>query len=121
MSVVAKLGQLGAVAGEPTDTVICKVQGEKIQGSKWVVNGGLGPVTYNPYSGNRGVELELDCSDLSKFSFPSASNPSDFGNMSEWMDGEDLTSRLKEGTADTVDTAEIKDNPFFKSDGVVSA
>ena len=30
------------------------------------------------------------------------------------MDGEDLTSRLKEGT---VDTAVIKDNSFFKSDG----
>ena len=84
-----------------------------------MVNGGLEPVIFNPYrvSGNRGVELELDCSDLSKFSVPSASNPSDFGNMSEWMDGEDLTSRLKEGTADTMDTAEIKDNPFFKSDG----
>ena len=30
------------------------------------------------------------------------------------MDREKLTSRLKEGT---VDTAVIKDNPFFKSDG----
>jgi hypothetical protein len=84
-----------------------------------VVYRGLGPVTFNPYrvSGNIGVELELDCSDLSKFSFPSASNPSDYINMSEWMDGEDLTSRLKEGTIDTVDTSEIKNNPFFKSDG----
>ena len=70
MNVVAKLGQLGAVAGEPTVTVICKVQGGKVMGSKWAVNGGLGPVAFNPYrvSGNRGVEL--DCSDLSKFIFP---------------------------------------------------
>ena len=89
---MAKLRQLGAVAGEPTDTVICKVQGGKVLCSKWVVNGGLGPVIFNPYrvSGNRGVELELECSDLSRFSFPSV-------------------SRLREGTMDTVDTAVIKD------------
>jgi hypothetical protein len=103
----AKLGQLGAMAGEPTVTIICKVQGGKVLGAKWVVNGGLGPVILNPYrvSGNRGVELELDCSDLSRFSFPTVCNPSDFGNMSEWMDGEDLTSSLSEGPVDTVDTA----------------
>jgi hypothetical protein len=85
------------------------------------VNGGLGPVTFNPYrvSGNRGVELELDCSDLSKFSFPSACNPCNFGNMSEWIDGEELTSRLTEGTVNTVDTAE--ENHFVKADEAASA
>ena len=55
-NVVEKLEQLGAAAGEPTVAVICKVQGGKVMGSKWAVNGGLGPVTFNPYrvSWNRG-------------------------------------------------------------------
>ena len=55
----------------------------------------------------------LDCSDLSKFIFPSASSPCDFGNLSECLDGETMTSRLKEGT-DYI--ALIKEHPFFKLD-----
>jgi hypothetical protein len=119
LNVVTKLQQLGAVAGEPVVTVICKVEGGKVTGRRWAVNGGLGPVTFNPYrvSGDRGVELELDCRDLSKFIFPSVTSPSDFGNMSQWMDGEFITTRLKEGTLDTEDTGVIKEHSLFKSVG----
>ena len=61
--------------------------------------------------------MMLDCSDLGKFTFPSASSPCEFGNLSEWLDGETMTSRLKEGTTNTEDIAVIKEHPFFKQDG----
>jgi hypothetical protein len=119
LNLTAKLGQMGATTGDPVVTVLVKAQGGKVCGSRWEVRGGLGKVPFNPYrlTGSRGVELTLDLSDLGKFVFPSASSPCAFGNLSEWLDGEMLTSRLKEDTTDTEDMSVIKNHRFFKQDG----
>jgi hypothetical protein len=77
LNLTAKLGQLGAATGDLVVTVLVKAQGGKVCGSRWEVQGGLGQVPFNPYrlTGSRGVELMLDCIDLGKFTFPSASGP----------------------------------------------
>ena len=57
-------------------------------------------------------------SDLTRFTFPCRDDPRQHGNMSKWVDGLTLTTRLKVDAVDTRDPAIIKEDKLFKKTGM---
>ena len=58
------------------------------------------------------MNVEIDLSDLTKFSFPTQSDPRDYSNLSNWTESLSLVTRLQDGTED------LKDPEAFKKHGL---
>ena len=64
-------------------------------------------------SGQRNLDVELDLSDRTKFTFPGNQDPREYGNLSHWMDALTLVTRLKDGNQDLSDPESIKKHSLF--------
>ena len=82
LQICSELQRRGAKPDSPCAAILIKVEGGKIMGSRWVVSGDLGQVVLSAHrlGGGRNKNVNIDCSDLAKFTFPSDSDPRTYGN-----------------------------------------
>ena len=74
-----ELRRCGAVATDPTATVVISVKNPHVVRSIWALTGNLGLIECS--AGRLGRDcntgINLDCEDLSKWDFPSADDPTE--------------------------------------------
>ena len=81
LNIGAKLRKHGAQPGELCAVIMVAVEACKIKSSNWNVEGNLGTVLFGSLrvGGYRNLDVELNLTDLTKFTFPG--NP-DYSNLS---------------------------------------
>ena len=63
--------------------------------------------------GSRNVNVWLNLTDLTQFSFPRIVDPRESGNLSDWYEAIGLVTRLQDGIDDLKDPSEIKQHELF--------
>ena len=116
LNVAAKLQEHGAVAEEPCAAIIMSVEQGKVQGSMWMITGNMGSVKFSTgkVGGGRNVNVWLNLTDLTQFSFPRIVDPRESGNLSDWYEAIGLVTRLQDGIADLRDPSDIKQHELFE-------
>ena len=113
-----KRGGLDGVT--PVASVMISYQHGKVAGAEWLLRGSLNEVSVpmRRISGDTKMFLTLNLTDLSKFSFPTATNPGTGApNHSNWADGEEFTSSLTVGGAVLSEHSDIKRSDFMRETG----
>ena len=110
MNIGAMLRKHEAVAGEPCATVMVAIEAGKVKVSSWPLEGNLGTVVFSTgrVGGHRNLNVEVNLTDLSRFVFPTDSDPRDISNLSNWTEGLSLVTWLKDGSQDLTDLDDIK-------------
>ena len=120
LEVNAKLAECGV---EPTGVpaaIIMAIEKSKIKGCKWALTGGFDPVTVptQRLGGERGKQVVLDLSDLTRFSFPGDQDPRNGVNRSEWMPASQLVSKIiKRDKEEITDKKEIEEDELMAKGG----
>ena len=114
-----ELKRRGAVASRATGTVVVVVEKGKVQGSRWMMVGNLGPVwvTGDKLGLKKNVEASINLSDLTSWEFPTAKDSRINSNQSFWKDGGEVTTSLKDGTQMLDDGNKIKSHSMITSPG----
>ena len=85
LNAVAKLQGHGAKAEETCAAIVMAVEQGKVMGSMWMITWNLGHVKFSTgkVGGSRNLNVWLDLTDLTEFSFPRISDPRECGNLSD--------------------------------------
>ena len=104
----------------PMASVMVSYQQGRVEGTEWLLRGSLNEVSVpmRRISGDTKMFLTLNLTDLSRFSFPTATNPGTGApNHSNWADGEDFISSLTVGGMVLSDLSDIKKSDFMSETG----
>ena len=116
LNIGVMLTKHGAVAGEPCAAIMVAIEAGKVKGSSWLMEGNLGTVVFSTVreEGHRNLNVEVNLDNLSRFVFPTDSDPRHYSNLSNWTEGVSLVTRLKDGSQDLTDPEDIKKHSLFQ-------
>ena len=66
---------------------------------------------------SKSVEVSINMKKLAEWSFPTEADPRDKSNQSQWRDGRDVTTVLKDGSKVVDDPSSIKTHPMITAPG----
>ena len=74
-----------------------------------MISGNLGHVKFSTgrVGGSQNLNVWLNLTDMTEFSFPWISDPREYGNLSDWHEAIGLVTRLQDGLDDLNDPAGV--------------